>query len=98
MGMVVEMVKIVMMMMINDQWHHDHDHWTGLPIGRKASSQDQRRSELGGVENIKHIVLARRTICHYHGHLHWTHGALLHGGPPEEQAAAGAGMGRTLRL
>ena len=58
--MVVEMVMMVeiVMIMINDQWHHDH--YSGLSIGRKASAQDQRRSELGGVENIEHVVLVRK--------------------------------------
>ena len=56
-------------MMINDQWHHDH--YSGLSIGRKASAQDQRRSELGGVENIEHVVLVKKIelvwvggLCH----------------------------------
>ena len=57
MVMVVEMVMMVEIM-INDQWHHDH--YSGLSIGRKASAQDQRRSELGGVENIEHVVLVRK--------------------------------------
>ena len=33
-----------------------------------------------------------------HGHLHRSHGALLHGGPPQQQAETGAGVGGTVCL
>jgi hypothetical protein len=43
-------------------------------------------------------VQARRARGFHHGHLDWSHGAELHGGPPEQQAAPGAGVGRSLRI
>ena len=41
---------------------------------------------------------ARRAGRLHHGHLDGPHGAGLHGGPPQQQAAPGAGVGRAGRL
>lgn len=38
-------------------------------------------------------VQARGSRCEHNGHLHRSHGAQLHGRPPQQQAEVGAGVG-----
>jgi hypothetical protein len=50
------------------------------------------------MKSLHPTVQARGARRFHHGHLDWSHGAELHGGPPEQQAAPGAGVGRPLRI
>ena len=50
------------------------------------------------LNNFAFLKQARRSRRDHYGHLHRSHGAQLHGGPSQQQAEVGAGVGGSVRI
>ena len=53
---------------------------------------------MGDKNNFTFLKQARRSRRDHYGHLHRSHGAQLHGGPSQQQAEVGAGVGGSVRI
>ena len=69
-----------------------------ISTGHMVFTFSERYAEDENVNGDFEGALIHQDHTHQHHDHHDHQGALIHGGSPEEQAAARAGVGRTLRL